>query len=262
MNRLKARIRFRKAGDLRFLSHHDLMRLFERMLRRASLPFRNTEGFHPMPKMAFASALALGIVGHEEVVEIEFEDTVTVEEVWARLREQVRPGLEILSARAVDSRRSAQVVRAAYRLDFDAHACPLLPERCAALLGQNELWVERVRHGAGANRGVAPGPEDGEDAPAPRPAPVQKRRVNIRPYLLDVRPADAGLEICLAVTPTGAARPEEILRLLELEPRLDAGAVLERTRLELADETESSDPASSSERPSDVIVQEGSVSRA
>jgi len=51
----KFRIRFRKVGDLRLLSHHDLMRTFERMLRRAGLPFRSTEGFHPKPRMVFAS---------------------------------------------------------------------------------------------------------------------------------------------------------------------------------------------------------------
>src|SRR5262249_5309140 len=42
--REKVRVRFRKGGDLRLLSHHDLMRPFERLLRRASLPFRSSEG--------------------------------------------------------------------------------------------------------------------------------------------------------------------------------------------------------------------------
>lgn len=41
--REKVRVRFRKGGDLRLVSHHDLMRTFERMLRRASLPFRSTD---------------------------------------------------------------------------------------------------------------------------------------------------------------------------------------------------------------------------
>ena len=47
----KIRIRFRKGGDLRLLSHHDLMRSFERMLRRAALPLRNSQGFHPKPRL-------------------------------------------------------------------------------------------------------------------------------------------------------------------------------------------------------------------
>src|SRR5208337_354493 len=65
--REKVRIRFRKGGDLRLVSHHDLMHVFERMFRRAALPFHPTEGFNPKPRMAFALSLALGIVGCEEV---------------------------------------------------------------------------------------------------------------------------------------------------------------------------------------------------
>ena len=50
----KVRIRFRKGGDLRLVSHHDLMRVFERMLRRADLPFHSTSGFNPKPRLVFA----------------------------------------------------------------------------------------------------------------------------------------------------------------------------------------------------------------
>src|SRR5439155_20976241 len=69
--RCKVRLRFRKGGDLRLVSHHDLMRCFERMLRRAGLPYRSTAGFNPKPRLVFASALPLGVVGCEEVVELE-----------------------------------------------------------------------------------------------------------------------------------------------------------------------------------------------
>ena len=59
----KVRLRFAKGGSLRWLSHHDLMRAFERMLRRAALPFRRTQGFHPHPRLVFALSLPLGVVG-------------------------------------------------------------------------------------------------------------------------------------------------------------------------------------------------------
>ena len=49
----KFRLRFEKAGVLRLLSHHDLMRVLERMLRRAGLPFKSTAGFHPGPRIVF-----------------------------------------------------------------------------------------------------------------------------------------------------------------------------------------------------------------
>ena len=59
----KVRIRFRKDGSLRLLSHHDLLRTFERMLRRANLPYHRTQGFHPHPRLVFALSLPLGVIG-------------------------------------------------------------------------------------------------------------------------------------------------------------------------------------------------------
>src|SRR5882672_8020811 len=102
MVRDKVRIRFRKGGELRLVSHHDLMRCFERMLRRADLPFHNTEGFNPKPRMAFALSLALGIEGCEEAVEMEMDVCLPPEELRERLIRQAPIGLEILSVRQID----------------------------------------------------------------------------------------------------------------------------------------------------------------
>ena len=64
----------------------------------------------------------------------------------------------------------------------------------------------------------------------------QYRKIDVRPYLADVRMVNGALEIDLFVTPTGTARPEEVLGLLGLGDVLERGAVFERTRLELDDE--------------------------
>src|SRR5260221_12041150 len=101
MARDKFRIRFRKGGDLRLLSHHDLMRTFERMLRRARLPFRSTEGFHPQPRMVFALSLSLGAVGLEEVVELELTEELIPEDVLKVLSVEAPPGLDLLSVRRI-----------------------------------------------------------------------------------------------------------------------------------------------------------------
>src|SRR3954447_19136566 len=95
----KARIRFRQDGALRFLRHHDLMRSFERMLRRADLPFRRSQGFHPKPRLIFALSLPLGVVGCEEVVELELDAVLPPDEVRERLGRQTPAGLDILSVR-------------------------------------------------------------------------------------------------------------------------------------------------------------------
>src|SRR6266849_29258 len=107
----KVRIRFQKSGDLRLVSHHDLMRCFERMLRRAALPIRSTSGFHPKPRLVFALSLPLGVVGRDEVAELELNETIAPVEIHARLVRQAPAGLEILSTQRIDAKAGAQVRR-------------------------------------------------------------------------------------------------------------------------------------------------------
>ncbi len=212
MVRDKVRIRFRKGGDLRLASHHDLMRCFERMLRRADLPFHSTQGFNPRPRMAFAQSLALGIVGCQEVVELELDAALDPEDILARLRRQAPPGLEILTLRRIDPRQHAQVARVGYRIPVPADRRDGLATRVAALLASPSLWVDRTR--------------------------PQARRLDLRPYLRHLRLFADALEMDLEMTPQGTARPQEILRELGLADLLDSGAVLERTTLEIKDELE------------------------
>src|SRR5712692_169632 len=114
MVRVKVRIRFRKTGDLRLISHHDLMRCFERMLRRAGLPFHSTQGFNPRPRLVFALSLPLGVVGCEEVAELELTEPVSADAVHDRLTQQAPAGLVILSVRPAASKAAAQVRRVCY----------------------------------------------------------------------------------------------------------------------------------------------------
>src|SRR5262245_50718073 len=97
----KFRIRFRKRGDLRFLSHHDLMRTVERMLRRARMPFRSTSGFHPKPRIVFPLSLPLGVLGTHEAVELELTEELSPEDVLSRLAAHTPAGLDLLSIRRI-----------------------------------------------------------------------------------------------------------------------------------------------------------------
>jgi radical SAM-linked protein len=212
----KVRIRFRKGGDVRLISHHDLMRCFERMLRRAALPFHSTSGFHPKPRLTFALSLPLGVVGCEEIADLELDEAIDPLEIHTRLERHAPAGLEILSIHRVDPKASARVRRATYRIALPSGGPTDLTERIAALLTAGECWVERSR--------------------------PNRRRYDLRPYLDQLRLRPDALEMDLWVTPTGTARAEEVLQLLGLDHLLASGAVLERTRLELQDETSTQDP--------------------
>lgn len=205
-SRSKFRVRFCKSGDLRLVSHHDLMHVFERMFRRADLPIPTTQGFNPRPRMWFALSLALGIAGLNEVLEFEVAAPLSADEAERRLKQQCPPGLVIVSLRAIDVKASAHVRRAWYRLPLEAK----IEARCQAFLRSEAHWVERLR---------------------PKP-----RRINVRPYVDELHAAEDHLAMALWITPNGAARPEEIIAALGLQELLDAGAVIERTDLEIYDE--------------------------
>src|SRR4028119_2220334 len=97
----KVRLRFSKSGDLRLVSHHDLMRCLERTLRRAALPMAQSQGFNPRPKVVFPLALGLGIEGLREVVELELAEPIGPAEVLRRLAAAAPPGLVFFEAEAV-----------------------------------------------------------------------------------------------------------------------------------------------------------------
>jgi radical SAM-linked protein len=246
MTAFRARIRFRKDGDRRFLSHHDLMRLFERLLRRAGLPFRMTEGFHPMPRMQFASALSLGIIGQEEVLEADFTEELDPELLHARMAAQVPEGITILRVQAISTKLTGQPAEAHYFLPLPAASFPELDAKLAALLRQEEVWSQRLKPGELRRPTAEPEDEERLDhLPRNTPAPTGPgKRVNIRPFLVALSRDGQGLHMAFTVTPNGTARPEEVLRLLGLDDLLLSGdAVLERTRLILQDEIPSGEAA-------------------
>jgi radical SAM-linked protein len=206
----KVRIRFRKAGNLRLVSHRDLMKCFERALRRAELPVHVTQGFHPMPRMVFALSLGLGIIGLDEVLELEFDAAVELDDVHARLARQMPLGLDLLTIARLPLKASAQVRRAGYRVEVPAEHCGELADRLAALLALPQCWIERTR--------------------------PQSRRFDLRPFLSELRLADRQLNLILWVTPNGTVRPSEVLETLGLGDLVAAGVPLERFLLELFDE--------------------------
>ena len=83
---------------MRFLSHLELVHLFYRASKRADLPLCFSEGFHPMPRIVFATALPVGMESLKEIVDLECEGNITPLEVMGRLNQTLPPGIEIVDA--------------------------------------------------------------------------------------------------------------------------------------------------------------------
>jgi radical SAM-linked protein len=208
----KIRLRFSKRGDLRFTSHHDLMRCLERMVRRAEIPLAHSQGFTPRPKIVFASPLALGIEGRDEVVDIELTEPIDPADLMRRLTEVSPQGFEWLEGRCLPTGAAPSPVAAEFRLDLPSERLERTRSAIDALLSTTEFPVIRRR------------PDRGTET-----------IVNLRPYVKEAEvTADGAMRASLKICPEGSARPEELLEALGLRDLLDQGAVLIRTRLELS----------------------------
>jgi radical SAM-linked protein len=206
----KVRLRFAKRGDLRLVSHHDLMRCLERTLRRAQIPMALSQGFNPRPKVMFTLALALGIEGRREVVELELAEALEPDEVLRRLRAQAPPGLDFLEAQALEPGRPSQANSVEYELELPAERLEATRHALHVLLA-SERW------------------------PYTRQRPDRTVDIDLRPFLISAELDLHGvLRFRLKMTPGGSARPEEVIDALGLRDLLGQGTTLARTEVELA----------------------------
>ncbi|MBD2293782.1 TIGR03960 family B12-binding radical SAM protein [Anabaena sphaerica FACHB-251] len=101
------RVWFGKQGDLALVSHLDLMRLFDRVMRRAGLPVAFTGGFHPHPRIALASALSLGSTSSGEIVDIELTQPMDVGSFRTQLVSQLPLDIPIYQVEEIDLKAPA-----------------------------------------------------------------------------------------------------------------------------------------------------------
>ncbi|MEO1801436.1 MAG: TIGR03960 family B12-binding radical SAM protein [Cyanobacteria bacterium J06629_2] len=98
----KIRMWFGKLEEMSLISHLDLVRLFDRSIRRAALPISFTGGYHPGPKISIANALSLGITSNGEIVDFELTEDMDIEEFRDRLAAQLPANIPIYKVAEVD----------------------------------------------------------------------------------------------------------------------------------------------------------------
>ena len=86
---------FEKVGSARFISHLDLMRLFQRAFKRAGLPLTHTQGFNPRPSVSIALPLSLGAESHCELLDFDLESPVPLEDIRDRLNAALIDGIRV-----------------------------------------------------------------------------------------------------------------------------------------------------------------------
>jgi radical SAM-linked protein len=148
----RLRLTYSKGEEVKFISHQDEFRLWERTLRRAGLPLVYKGGFHPQPHMHFAAPLGVGFTGTSEFLDVVFSPALDIEEVSTRIARSLPPGVTLTGICEVSLKAdslSNSVMGADYIILFHAGESELTGEfvvsRIEEFLGKSAVWRERER---------------------------------------------------------------------------------------------------------------------
>lgn len=195
----KMRLQITKGEEIRYLSHLDYARAIERAVRRAKLPAAYSEGFNPHMKMAFASALALGVTSDTEYMDIELAQDMSGRQFTDKLSPEMPQGIVIKAAEVLKPQTPAlmKVINLATYLI----KVPLAGEREEAAAAVKEFNTLPV-------------------IPYTKESPKGKRNIDIKEYLaapVEMTQGDGAtvqLAVAIHITPTGSVKPGEVLDAL------------------------------------------------
>jgi len=142
---MRIRIIFAKTEAMRFTSHLDLQRTWERTFRRAELPISYSLGYNPRPKINLASALPLGFTGEKELLDARLEQQLSITDIETRLQKSLPPGIQLREIKEIDlSSPSLQsrVIAAEYLITF-LDPFPTLSDQLNKILTKSEILRER-----------------------------------------------------------------------------------------------------------------------
>lgn len=153
---MKVRIRFDKRGKIRFTSHRDVARIWERTLRRAELPVAYSEGFSPRPKLSFGLALSTGHESEAEYLDVDLDsERVGIEDLdpdalAATLTEHLPMGMTVVALAVIEGRTPSlqqAVTSCTWQIDVADVAVETVREALARALAAETLVVTRERKG-------------------------------------------------------------------------------------------------------------------
>jgi radical SAM-linked protein len=141
----KVRLRYAKRGKLRFTSHRDVARAFERALRRAGLPMAYSQGFNPHPKVSWVGAAPTGAASEAEYVEIQLVAPADPRLVRAELDAALPEGLAVLDGVLAGPGGLAERIEVSqWRIEVPGVGAEQLRYAAGAVLAAPEVLVERM----------------------------------------------------------------------------------------------------------------------
>lgn len=188
-------IEYEKGPAIRYLSHLDMVRLWERLFRRSGLPLQLTQGFNPHLKISLGTVLPVGLWGRREYLDVKLGGDIEPEELCSRLRAVAPPGIEIRRARR-------------------------LARELPSLMAVIDTSIYRFKYPASLETAIRKVAERMERASEIRVIrPKDRKEVNIRPGIIRIKCIPGADEFILEFTVFSGGR--ETVRFSELLPALD-----------------------------------------
>ena len=189
---MRALIRFGKQPRLRFISHLDLQRFFQRAVNRTGLPIAWSQGFNPHPVMAFGSARALGWTSEYEVIDIKLSAPMGRKRTEDAVRAALPEDLPVLEVRMIDDRHPAPmalVKMSDYRVQLEG-------ESARAVIDQIPVFLER------------------EEVLAVKKTKSGEKQINARPMVVSLEALPDGFAARLMLTERESIKPDLLVALL------------------------------------------------
>ncbi len=147
---MKVRIRFKKLGMIKFISHLDMVRMFGRAFKRAGVPVKWSQGFNPTPLLSIAVPLSVGLESEDEFMDIDLEDGYDLSRLKTDLQEHLPEGIEITQVMTDFNPTSIfqRVETTDYQMIFPQEAkvtLDAMTEAVRRLLDSTEVIVPRKR---------------------------------------------------------------------------------------------------------------------
>lgn len=143
------RVKFSKGEEVKYISHLDTLRTFERAIRRANIPIAYSHGFNPRPQLSFGLPLSVGVTSETEYVDLEMEEEIPPQEFMQKLNDNMPSGFRILEAKYISSTESlmASIKVASYEIEVRSSEevkMDDLSECIRLLLNKNSVIVQKA----------------------------------------------------------------------------------------------------------------------
>ena len=149
---------FEKTGNAVYISHLDLMRLFQRSFKRAGLCLTHTQGYNPRPSVSIALPLSVGVESHCELLDFELEgDTISCEEIMDRLNQALIEGVKVRSVYEDGGKiKDLSLLDCTVNLEYDHGVSDKMVKDLEALFAQPALLVEKRSKNGMSDQDIIP----------------------------------------------------------------------------------------------------------